>query len=339
MSETRLWAYFQDVYCRQSGLVSAESRADYEIQVGHFYRWWGLTHSIFEPPAITDLTRARILEARDWKQRPRAAGGDGSAIATANHFKRVLTALANHAADAGLMPFPGRMRNLKEPEREPRAWSLGDYARIIATAGELVGEHQGIPLADLCPCFYRVAYDSAARIGTLLSIRWDWIGLGDAELEVPASATKDKSAIVVELSRATVDALCQLAVYRIRSRSDLVFGTWVESTFRRLHKRIVYAALIDPTCDLATLRGQARVKAERAVNRANCFHKIRRTTATEITAVAGEAVASKALGHSCLAVTRRYLDRRRLKQTVQASQRPEIPTLPPLRILGGIGKE
>lgn len=319
-AETRLWSYLVDVYFPQSALASPESRLDYEVQVGQFCQWWLESQRPYRPPTIGDLTRARILECRGWK-------AADSAIATANHLKRVLTALANHAAEAGLIPFPGRIRNLKEPQREPRAWGLADFAKLIAASQELPGEHGGVPMGDLMPAFYRFGYDTGARISTLLATCWDWLSLGDYECTIPAAHTKDKQELIVELSRSTVDALVQLQVYGLKSRSNLVFGSWVESTFRRIHKRVVYAALINPRCDLADLRGKARVAAERAVGRLDCFHKIRRTTATEIAAVAGEAVASKALGHSSLSVTRRYLDRRRLKLTVQAAQRPEIPNL------------
>lgn len=326
-ADLQLWSYLQDVYFPQSAVQSQESRVDYEIQVGQFLAWWLETRRPYRPATIADVTRATIQEARSWKAKTRS-------VATANHLKRVLTALCNHAAEAGLIPFPGRIRNLKEPQREPRAWRLEDYAKIIATAAECQGEHDGVPLADLLVAFYRFAYDSGARIDTLLATDWAWFILGDRECTIPAERTKDKQEMVIELSRATVDALAQLQIYRLRVRgTHLVFGRWTESTFRRLHKRIVFAALVDPTCDLATLRGKPRIKAERAVGRLECFHKIRRTTATEITAVAGESVACKALGHSSVQVTRRYLDRRRLKQTVQATQRPEIPELAPLRVL------
>jgi integrase len=339
LAEMRLWQYLHDVYFKQSALSSDESRADYAIQIGQFCVWWFERCQQAEgpfadsprrwiPPRICDLSRVTICECRAWKAAKRS-------VSTANHLKRVLTAVCNHAAEAGLIPFPGRIRDLKEPQREPRAWRLGELARIIATAAELTGKHGHVPLADLMPAFYRFAYDTALRIGSLLATRWTWLSLGDFEASIPASFTKDKQEIAVQLSRATVDALVQLQVYRLSGRSDddRVFGDWREHTFRRLHKRIVYAALIDPHCDVNSLRGKRLLMAERSIDRWNCFHKIRRTTATEITAVAGEDVACKALGHSSLQVTRRYLDKRRLKQTVQASQRPEIPVLPPLRVL------
>lgn len=327
----RVWEYLQDTYLGQCEITSRESRQDYEIQVGHFYAWWLAQHATdgYRPPLVTDLTRAVIQQCRAWKQ-------GLAAVATANKLKRVLLAIANHAAERGLCSFPGRIRNLKEPQREPRAWSLVEYGRIVATAGDLTGERQGVPLGFLMPAFYRFAYDCGARIETLLACRWDWLSLANRECLIPAECTKDKQEIAVELSRQTVDALVQLQVYRLKTRSELVFGSWNECTFRRLHKRIVFAALVDPKCDLTGLRGKARAAAEKAVGRADCFHKIRRTTCTEICAVAGESVASKALGHSSLNVTRRYLDRRRLKQTVQASQRPEIPELGGLRVLRAV---
>lgn len=324
----RVWEYLQDTYLGQCEITSRESRQDYEIQVGHFCAWWLAQQAAggYRPPMVTDLSRAVIQQCRAWKQ-------GTAAIATANKLKRVLLAVANHAAERGLCPFPGRIRNLKEPQREPRAWSLDEYGRIVATAGDLVGEHVGVPLGFLMPAFYRFAYDCGARIETLLACRWDWLSLASRECLIPAECTKDKQEIAVELSRGTVDSLIQLQVYRLKTRSELVFGVWNESTFRRLHKRIVYAAIVDPKCDFETLKGKFRQAAEKAVGRAECFHKIRRTTCTEICAVAGESVASKALGHSSINVTRRYLDRRRLKQTVQASQRPEIPELIGFRVV------
>lgn len=326
-ADVQLWAYLQDVYFPQSSVQSAESRTDYQVQVGQFLKWWLATCQPYRPATIADLTRATIQECRSWKAQART-------VATANHLKRVLTALCNHAAEAGIVPFPGRIRNLKEPQREPRAWRLDEYARILATAGDMPGEHGGVALSVLLPAFYRFAYDSGARIDTLMSTRWTWFALSDAECIIPAERTKDQQEMVIELSRATVDAMVQLRVSCMRgTASDLVFGRWREAAFRRMHKRIVYAALVDPTCDVGNLVGKARAKAEAAVGRLDCFHKIRRTTATEITAVAGEAVACKALGHSSVQVTRRYLDKRRLKQTVQANQRPEIPEAPPLRVL------
>ena len=321
----RVWEFLHDRYFPDhSGELDAEgSVIDYEIQVGHFCAYW-LEKCVtsgrgYRPPTIVDLTREEIKAAMAWQ------AARGRTPATVNKLRRVLRAIAGHAAEVYAdVPAPKKVKSYREPKRKPSSWSMDQFGLLLGVAQQLVGTVGDVSLADFVTCWLWTQYNTGSRISAMMAIRWESIDFSESVLSLEAETTKDKEEQRVTLVPEAVEALLKM---RVGSASG-PFDHWPHDrgpgqrgwpALTKLLKKIVYAALIDPNSDVNTLTNK-QVKA--VVGRRDCTHKVRRTFATEVAAREGLEAARDLLGHSSLQVTARYVDESKLPRR---SQRDILP--------------
>lgn len=211
-----------------------------------------------------------------------------SACSVKNERTRLL-GIWRYAHDRWEAPEPPRVPKLKVPREQPDAWSLEEVSRIIQEAGRLRDKPiEGIPANKYWVALLLVAWYTALRRGSLLSIRPEHLDLDQRWLYVPADAMKN---FVGKRYRIGEDAAA--ALREIWGEREFVFALRDRTDHRLRHqpKKILKAAAVAPS----------RMKL-------NWFHKMRRTTATHVAVKAGLAAASALLGHSSAVLLKRYID-------------------------------
>jgi integrase len=314
--------FSQQVYFTKPRLRAPGSRESVEIQVRHFARYWA-EQGYEAPPAIEDLTRDSIQAAMAWQV------GRGRKPQTANKLGRTLLGLANYASERMDLPRPKRLEWYPELRSEPDCWSVEQVESLIRTAGKLRGQLAGATRAEFATALLWLAYNSGERIDAVMSVQWAWIDWTSRTVRIPAAARKDREEYTVWLMDETVSALLVLR----RAGTPGVFDCWNRDrhikqwpALNLLLRKIVYSALIDPAADVNTL---SRRDVSAVIGRRELWHKIRRSFATEIARNSDESTASRLLGHSSIATTRRYIDRRKLPLRPQRDllRRPAGPQL------------
>lgn len=232
--------------------------------------------------------------------------------ATANKNVRTLLALWNEAVDQGLNVSPKkRIRPLKEELDNLPCWEPRDLAAILASCRQEPQElFLPCPTGDFWFALILVVYDTGSRISAIMEASPADLDHRSGTLTLRAKTTKARKCQVFGLSDQTLEAL--RSVYD-PSRAwifpwpyDRTQPGWRALT--RRYKRILQ---------------RAGLPAEKL----HLFHKIRRTTATELTIASGLAAARDQLGHSADRVTKRYIDRRRLDDTKRNARLLPRPTL------------
>lgn len=283
---------------------------DYELQISHFAKY--LDASGCSPsrpcstPLLTDLTTPNIAACTNWQlSRGRSRG-------TADKLRRCLTAVANTAAQFKLIPRPDKVDKLQSRRHEPTAWSVTEFGQILTAAAKLTGRVGPFDMSTWFAALLRVAYNSGARVTTLMSLRWDWLDIPSATLVIPPIVQKDDEGATVKLLPSTLDAL-QL----LRSEEERIFGHWPYDTcgrqFRALN-RVLRKCIV-----LAGLRGSMAQVTSR-----DLWHKLRRTFATAIYAESRDIeMVREMLGHSSIQITLRYIDKSKIGRKLQADFLPE----------------
>jgi integrase len=320
--------FFRTRYCpdHASDLQSAESIADYEIQLKHFSTWWQESHQ--QPPTVEALTRESIASAMAW------LAAQGRAAATVNKLRRVLRAIAGHAAEVLDLPMPKKIKPYKQPKRKPSAWSEAQMGEILWVAEQLQGSLAHVTLGQFFTALIRTQYNTGSRITALMRVRWEAIDLQTGILTLKASDTKDNEEQHLTLQPETVQALAALRVGNLggpfdhwpydRGPAGCRRRPWKALTGQL--KKVFYVALIDSDADVnAVTLDQVR----EVIGRRDCTHKIRRTFATEIASRNGIEVAQELLGHADRATTLGYVDQSRMPKTSARDILPRLTPRPP----------
>lgn len=206
-----------------------------------------------------------------------------SARTRLNHRANILTVL-RFAADCGSRPEPNvrRVRRIKVPPPDPRAWTDDQLAAFFRAAASLQGMCRTRPKlarADYLLALAGTAYDTGLRRSDLMRIERDQIG-GDGTIRLRQHKTKDPH-------------LCAITPH-VR---ELLLSIPYEQPLKWTDQNTEYVALWN----------EARKAA--GIASGGC-HQIRRTAATIVWEENPELV-QRFLGHRTPTMWRHYVDQRR----------------------------
>ncbi len=326
-----LWNFLTEFYLRRPELGSERSREQHRIQAGHFHRWWLWSKvgsgQYAAPPLVSDLTKATVTQAMAWVREQR-----GVTAATANKLALHLHAVANYAAELDEERPLGRWARYPLVRRDPDAWTIEEFGRIVDAARTLGGKWGDTPRAVFTAAWLYVAYNTGDRTEAVWSMRWDWIDFPGRSLRIPGEYRKDREDLTVSLLDDTANALLALLSYRSGPR---VWSAWPydaagspRKAWSLLIKKLVYFALVDASRSVDALR---KSDVHTAVSRRSCCQKIRRTFATEVAANSDLETASRLCGHSSARTTARsYVDPSKLPSRSQRDLLRPVETGPRL---------
>jgi integrase len=177
---------------------------------------------------------------------------------------------------------------LKQPRRLPTAWSIPELVRLIESCRATEGMIDGVPAAKFWPALIFLIFDTGIRRSAVLAIQFDELDLAAKLLRVPAERMKNQVEQYFKLSDQTIAAILET----LPPARKLVFP-W-RFGMRYLGKRL--RKILD--------------RAGLPSGRRDLLHKLRRTCASHLAAVAGESIAFKQLGHQDASCIRRYVDPR-----------------------------
>eukprot|EP00913_Durusdinium_trenchii_P028455 g26683.t1 len=238
-----------------------------------------------------------LVEFANWlrkppaERRPRTVNNKLSAIGTLWAF----------AEERGVAPpRPKKLPRVKETKKLPRAWTLKEF-RLMLHAAQNAPDRFGWG-----PCHWRalllVLYDTALRISPAMKLEWSDVDLEQAIVTVPGERQKNDCETLHQLHPETVSALAALRTRDSREsqsgnaayHSTRVFR-WPWSYHWPQEKLTRY--ILQPA-GLPTTRNRK-------------FHCIRKTSASHLAAVAGDALATHHLGHLSPGMARAsYIDPR-----------------------------
>lgn len=305
MTEQAPIAEFFECRYRPERLIAAsgDTISSYRTTLRSLQHWWRRS-ARSDQPRLADFGDPLIVGVRNCELEK------GNAPPTANKAVRNLAALANHAADCGLIHYRPRLKRLKvrEYEREPDAWTVEEFGRILEAAEDLEGYVGPVKKRVWWPAMLLVVYSTGRRIDTVMQLPTARVNLETGWILAGWETQKERADQWMRLLPDTVTALRRLDP----AGRDLrrVFDDWPYDRTQR-----GWPALTGGLRKILRMAGLPE-------GRRDLFHKIRRTYATLIAGQAGEVVAQQMLGHSSLSVTRRYLDRRQLKQPSAAELLP-----------------
>jgi integrase len=222
----------------------------------------------------------------------------------------------------GLFRRKLRLKKIKEEEREPECWSQEQFALLLGTAADRSAHERAelpayvgdCPACLWWPALILMIYSTGLRINALMQLRSADLNLEAQTVKVQAETQKDRAEKTFTLQAAVCDV-----VRRIRpDRLLCVFEEWphdhtpaTEGTWRTLreHYKLLLVQAGLPTTDK------------------DLFHKLRRTFCTEVAITKGETAAQELAGHSHISVTRRYIDKKKLKP-ISAAESITPPNMP-----------
>jgi integrase len=246
------------------------TRSRYESDIGRLKSYLG------REPKISDLTPETIvgLCARML--------ADGRSPATCNKIRSELLAMATFAAKRGIATWPDGVPKQREFQRAPTAWDAAQLNRLFAAASESPGMIGDIPAHDWWPALFAVLWDTGARIGAVMQMRWAAVDLERRTVILLAETQKHRADQLFRLHPQTMTLISALR------ESDPLFA-WPYSTpflWKNLRRLLKRAGLPHTRRDM--------------------FHRMRRSVASHYEAHGGDATVL--LGHSSRAVTMAYLD-------------------------------
>lgn len=249
----------------------------------------------------------RRVRGRNWRCKQRGCCEKAIYLApvkpaTANGNIRVLNALWYEAVDQSLNREPKkRIKRLNEELDNLRCWTLADLAKMLAAA-KLEPDDTLMPCAaaDFWTALLNLCYDTASRIKALLRATPADLDLVSGTITLRSKTTKGKKCDVKTLRPATLDALRKIYDPELAYLLPwLLKPNALRARLRRILKR---AGLPHTGKDL--------------------FHKIRRTTLTQVYIKSGGKieVAQRYGNHSDPSVTRRYIDQTQIDETRKAAE-------------------
>jgi integrase len=225
------------------------------------------------------LTRDNVLAWMRWLS-------DGRSPATVNSKRRALLTLWREAAEQGLCEPPPKIPKLKEPQRIPVAWTLGEIERIFAATEELTGEWDGVPVGLCWRIALLVFWDTGCRLGAVLGARLANVDMEAGTLFVPAEHLKgQREDRIFRLHPQTVAMIWE----SLPSEREMLFPyPYSHHRIWRYLKRILRSAGLP--CD-----------------RHRMFHCFRRTAESYAAAERGIEWAASAIGHSVEVAKQSYV--------------------------------
>ena len=308
LSEMLLRDFFSDLYVNRPRVQSPRTREFYRDEISKLDRHNG------EPVALSGLSEALVLSSC------RSQLLAGRSFATVQKHQTAIRALWAYAfrKSAQIAVAVAQVPDFERwprYDREPVSYSGDELASIFESALRQVGNYGQTSAGLFWPALILTAYETGCRISAIMAAKWSDYDPQQGVLLFRAEAAKDRADTKCHLSsqlRGLLDAMPREAL--------TVFGCFPfdrapKSNWRALNRR------------LKAILSDAKVVTEPRV----LFHKFRKTFATNVASVKGEAIAQSMLGHSSLAVTRRYLDKSKLDLPKSCEILPPI-TLRPLRI-------
>ena len=254
-------------------------------------------------PTLDDLNKPTLVGFLHWYGQERAPR-------TVNKQRGFLLAMWRQASEDELITSqPRKLPVFPTDEVEVTAWTVAEVGLILGQIRRLDYLIGDIKAKHWWKALVLSLYDTGCRISAMMAARLDDYYAQTGILRVRGETQKTGKAHLVLLSAQTRKALSKLPDDR-----ELMFPWPYDRTgwatlIRHYRRRILKpAGLPHGPRDL--------------------FHKFRRTTATELAAVAGDDAAQRQLQHSSLAMTERYLDpsRRDVTHAAQVLPRPKAKT-------------
>jgi integrase len=215
---------------------------------------------------------------------------EGLTPTTANSRLRIIRTLYRFAKRKKFpVPDLEDVDKLPVPKRLPKAWTMAEMETLLAACDRMTGRLMGVPESRYWKALILAIYDTGLRISAAREIRWNEIDFATGVLFVPAERMKNLVEQTFTLHPQTIEAI----VASLPPRRKLVFS-WPFSKphvlWRRLRKLLKLAGLANDSRSM--------------------FHKLRRTCASHLASVAGNAAAIRQLGHQNEATIARYIDPR-----------------------------
>lgn len=237
------------------------------------------------------------------------------AAATANKNTRTLEALWHSAIGRGYNSQPRRkIERLPEELDNLPCFDPAELGRLLASCQRETDLFLPVPAAAFWFALILTVYDTGARISAVMNAVPADLDLSAGTITLRAAEAKGRKCQVIGLSDQTLAALRAIydatRPYLFPWPYDRTQPGWKSLTKR--FKRILRRA--DLPC-----------------GRIHLWHKIRRTTATQITIRLGMQAAQDHLGHSHIDVTRRYIDQTKIDDTKRNARilpRPSASIMP-----------
>ena len=252
----------------------------HECTLNSFARFLG------REPDLPDLNSETISFYLTWLR------DRGRAAITANDNLNRLMALARFAVLRRQLPEVPIVEPEIEPERVVRAWLLSDLETLFSTLLELPGTICGAPASLWWSTLHLVLLFTGERISAVVSLRWDQVDLKARWMMLTAEQRKGKKRDKEwPLPEVVIAALVQL---KKTAKTPLVFER--DFCMGTLYNR--YAKIL--------------LRAKLPTDRNSKFHRMRKSTASHFAAAGGNP--TELLDHSGPRVTRKYLDRRIVRE-------------------------
>lgn len=246
----------------------------------------------------------------------------GRSPATANRISRSISSLWRCAMRKRKLPWsaePEFVEKIPMPKREVRTWTLAQFEQILMAAAEAPGDFRGVPTCQLLPALLITIYFTGLRLSALLQCRVADLDMETGWLSVDAAYQKHNSDQRFRLPEV---ALAAIRATNPADREMLFCGPAPGSSPTRLSSR---GASLRKRLR-RVLRGLGLDAGKRSM-----FHNVRRLSATQMVAAAGEAAAQKHLGHSDPSLLRFYVDRSQLQRPEAADVLPRLNWTPPAK--------
>lgn len=253
---------------------SDDTKKHYRIAIGNFEKFLG------HEPTISDLSDDAVIGMMKMlMDRDKAA-------ATVNDRRTRINALWTWLCKKGRCAIWPTNQEIDEPEPDPQAFTREEMKRLIDAADRFVASEDRKNLSKWWRAIFHAVWDSGARTGEILSMRWEWIDWTTGNIRVPAKYRKGKKkSAVYRFKTATLERLRDMGV----EDSGRIFGLRCQETFHVRYKKLL-----------------KRAGFERS--RKNGLQKWRRTFATYIEKLGGDS--SRELLHGNVSTTKRhYLDK------------------------------
>jgi integrase len=280
---------------------SPRTAKEYRLSIARLDRHLG------RPARVKDLKTKTLT-------RFKASEIEGHVPDTVNKHLRQLMAIARHAVKWSKLKKIPAVEKLKEAKRAAVAWTPAEMQAIIEAAHRQPGRVKTIPADKWWPALIMALYDTGARISAMMAARWEW--LDGKVLTIPAEVQKQNADQRYTLRPQTLKAIQSIRPWeesigpRKRLKEGLIFD-WCYDPDR------TWRILTRHYRDILSYAGLPHTPKD-------CFHKIRRTTATRIADASGKVAAQSYLGHSSPKVTERYIDFTQVRAANVTEYLPDI---------------
>jgi integrase len=178
---------------------------------------------------------------------------------------------------------------LPVPRRLPKAWSIAELDAIIRSARLARGRFFGVEAGKWWASLVLLMFDTGLRVQAAMAVRFDEIDFKEKLLRVPAERMKNDTEQYYRLHDQTVEAILDT----LPPEREKLFP-WPFEHYSALYGRF----------------RRILIRAGLPSGKRDMFHKLRRTTATQIAARFGDALARQQLGHRTADCIRNYVDPR-----------------------------